>query len=241
MNDIPPSPRLADGGLERPPATTNGTGNAFGQLLRSMEQTMWAHAASGPSSPGKPASSQPAYDAVRPRPAAGMAASAPVAPPLEPIATRTSPTLHAALVATPAEAKVEAARPDGRRELPAAPAPATALQAVPYASTSAGSRSNPAGAPVAASADDESRASASADVDARPASPPAPLRITLMPGETGAVSVALRIGPAGPDDLDTLDSQVRATLLQGGFRTSKLVINGVDRTVTASGDTPHGD
>ncbi|WP_175013217.1 hypothetical protein [Burkholderia lata] len=84
-------------------------------------------------------------------------------------------------------------------------------------------------------------AARSRPVPAAYASPPpaaAPFRVTLLPGD-GAPFVSLRVAQAGPDDLDTLDSHVRAALQQSGFRASKLVINGVDRN--APGETTHGD
>ncbi|MCA8067340.1 hypothetical protein [Burkholderia sp. AU38729] len=84
-------------------------------------------------------------------------------------------------------------------------------------------------------------AARSRPVPAAYASPPAsaaPFRVTVLPGD-GAPLVSLRVAQAAPEDLDTLDSHVRAALQLSGLRASKLVINGVDRN--APGETNHGD
>lgn len=244
MNDISPSLRPAAGGADPQPTATNGTGNAFGQLLRSMEQTLWRGAASASPASGQPAAPRTAAVAAAPhagRLAPTIAASA---PPFEP-ATAPLPSLPGAAAARPAAATGDAtATAAAYREVTAARpsfADGTPSPLLPQA--------RPGGTPAAATPEieppDEADATppAPSATETRPApaaSAPAPLRVTLMAGENAA-AVTVRVASAGPGDLDTLDSLIRTTLLQGGYSTSKLVINGVDRTVTASGDTPHGN
>ncbi|WP_070106381.1 hypothetical protein [Burkholderia plantarii] len=243
MNDIHPSLRPTGGGADPHPTSANGTGNAFGQLLRSMEQTMWRGAESASPAGGQPAAPRTAAVATAPHVGRLAPAIAASAPPFEPAAAPL-PSFSGATATRTAAATGDAPPTAAHREAAAArPSPAsdTPSPLLPQA--------RPGGTPAAPAAaidpPDEADATppAAASTDTRPAPAPpapAPLRVTLMAGENVA-SVAVRVASAGPGDLDTLDSLIRTTLLQGGYATSKLVINGVDRTVTASGDTPHGN
>ncbi|WP_042624534.1 hypothetical protein [Burkholderia plantarii] len=245
MNDISPSLRPTGGGADPQPTSANGAGNAFGQLLRSMEQTMWRGAESASPAGGQPAAPRTAAVATAPHVGRLAPAIAASAPPFEPAAAPL-PSFSGATAARSTATTSDATAAAAHREAAAArPSPAsdTLSPLLPQA--------RPGGTPAAAAAAIEppdeadatppAPAAASTDTRPAPAAPaPAPLRVTLMAGENVA-SVAVRVASAGPGDLDTLDSLIRATLLQGGYATSKLVINGVDRTVTASGDTPHGN
>ncbi|WLE58875.1 hypothetical protein GIY62_17490 [Burkholderia plantarii] len=246
MNDISPSLRPAGGGADPQPTSANGTGNAFGQLLRSMEQTMWRGAESASPAGGQPAAPCTAAVATAPhvgRLAPALAASA---PPFEPAAaplpsfsgataTRTAAATGDATATAAAHHEAAAARPSPASDTPSPLLPQARPGGTPAAAAAA------IDPPDEADATPPAPAPASTDTRPAPAAPaPAPLRVTLMAGENVA-SVAVRVASAGPGDLDTLDSLIRTTLLQGGYATSKLVINGVDRTVTASGDTPHGN
>ncbi|VWD47104.1 hypothetical protein BCO18430_07188 [Burkholderia contaminans] len=228
--------RLAEPPADRPHASGGGTDNAFGQLLRSMEQDMWRNAASGlpaggpaRSAPGKTASVETRADAPgiaeqRPSaaattPEAKAAATVSAAPrPMLPVTQASAPTAQA------------------QREYPAQTASAGVEQALPPLERSV--------QPATQATDPTERvadATRSRPVPAAYVSPPpaaAPFRVTVLPGD-GAPFVSLRVAQADPDDLDTLDSHVRAALQQSGFRASKLVINGIDRN--APGETTHGD
>jgi len=228
--------RPADLPADRSNASAGGTDNAFGQLLRSMEQDMWRNAASGlpaggpaRSAPGKTASvetratapgsaEQPPPTAAT-MPEAKAAATVSAAPrPMLPVTQAGAPTAQA------------------QREYPARMVSASLEPALPPPER--------AGQPATQATDPTERvadATRSRPVPAAYASPPpaaAPFRVTVLPGD-GAPFVSLRVAQAGPEDLDTLDSHVRTALQQSGFRASKLVINGIDRN--APGETTHGD
>ncbi|WP_246797490.1 hypothetical protein [Burkholderia perseverans] len=247
MNDIRPSLRPAAGGADPQPTATNGTGNAFGQLLRSMEQTMWRGAESASPAGGQPVRPRTAAVATAPHAGRLAPAIAASAPPFEPAAAPL-PSLRGAAAARTAAATGDAtATTAAHREAAAArPSPADG------APSPLPPQARPGGTPAAAAPViepfDETDATRPAppSTETRPApaaAAPAPLRVTLVAGETAAsvAAVTVRVASAGPGDFDTLDSLIRTTLLQGGHATSKLVINGVDRTVTASGDTLHGN
>ncbi|WP_322081148.1 hypothetical protein [Burkholderia sp. BCC1972] len=229
--------RPTDASADRPRILAGGTGNAFGQLLRSMEQDMWRNAVSVLPA-GSPARLTPGNTAaveshVR-APAIVEQYTASVASPLSSQAVATvAPNVH------PAVSLTQTSAPTAPPQREDAARPASACQAP-------GLRPLPErfGQPDAKASGLTERITVSAtsrDLQAGNVSPPSaasPFRVTVLPGN-GAPLVSLRIAQADPDDLDLLASHVRAALQQSGYPASKLVINGIDRN--APGETTHGD
>ncbi|WP_156440230.1 MULTISPECIES: hypothetical protein [unclassified Burkholderia] len=229
--------RAADASADRPRISASGTGNAFGQLLRSMEQDMWRNAVSALPA-DSPARSTPCNPATVESPVSAPAITeqytASIASPLSSQAVTTVvPDVGPAVSLTQTSApttlpqREDAARPASAYQAPG-PRPLPERFGQPDAKAP-GSTEHIAGV---ASGRDLPVANVS--------SPPAasPFRVTVLPGN-GAPLVSLRIAQADPDDLDLLDSHVRTALQQSGYPTSKLVINGIDRN--APGETTHGD
>ncbi|GAU06893.1 hypothetical protein [Burkholderia stabilis] len=229
--------RPADVSADRSRASTGGTDNAFDQLLRSMEQDMWSNAASAlpAGRPAQPAPGKPASAVSRAGASCGVeqgAAPATTTPQAKAVGT-TAVTDHlAGSVAQMSVPTVQGQRENAARSANAYQAPCPIPQP--------GRPGQPA-ANATGSTERLANAARSRNVPAAYVSPPptnAPFRVTILPGD-GAPFVSLRVAQADAEDLETLDSHVRAALQQSGFRTSKLVVNGIDRN--APGETPHGD
>lgn len=229
--------RAADASTDRPRISTGGTGNAFGQLLRSMEQDMWRDAVSALPA-GSPARSTPGNTAaVEPRAGAPVIAeqyTASIPSPLSSQAVTTvAPDVGPALTLTQTSAPTARPQREGAARLASAyqapgPRPLPERFGQPAAKATASTEHIAAVAP--------GRDLPATNVSSPPAA--SPFRVTVLPGD-GAPLVSLRIAQADSDDLDLLDSHVRAALQQSGYPASKLVINGVDRN--APGETTHGD
>ncbi|WP_159069111.1 hypothetical protein [Burkholderia metallica] len=229
--------RPADVSADRSRVSTGGTDNAFDQLLRSMEQDMWRSAASA----------LPAGRSAQPAPGKAVAVESRAGTPrgVEQSVTSTAVERQAQAAETAAAGDRVAATvtqtgaPTVQEQREYAARPANVYQApcpIP--------QPRRPGQPAAITTDStETAANAGRrrNVAAAYVSPPpttAPFRVTVLPGD-GAPFVSLRVAPADAEDLETLDSHVRAALQQSGFRASKLVVNGIDRN--APGETPHGD
>ncbi|HDR9082430.1 TPA: hypothetical protein QDA98_005075 [Burkholderia vietnamiensis] len=229
--------RAADASADRPRASTGGTGNAFGQLLRSMEQDMWRNAVSAlpAGSPAKSTSGNtPGVESRVGVPYIAGQYTASIASPLSSQTLATVvPDVRPAVSLT--QTSAPAARP--QREdaaLPAGGYQALGLRPLPE-------RFGPADAKAAGSTERITVAAPSRNLPASNVSPPSaasPFSVTVLPGN-GMPLVSLRIAQADPDELDLLDSHVRAALQQSGHPASRLVINGIDRN--APGETTHGD
>ncbi|MBR8210778.1 hypothetical protein KDW61_19110 [Burkholderia cenocepacia] len=227
--------RPADTSAEPPRLSVGGTGNAFGQLLRSMEQDMWRNAVSA-GSPARPTpANTPIVESRMVAPQiAGQQYIASIASPLSSQAVATvAPAVRPTVTLTQTSAPTaQPQRGDSARSASAyqapGPRPMPARFGQPDAKAPGSTEHIPAVAP--------SRDLPAANVSQAPAT--SPFRVTVLPGN-GAPLVSLRIAQADRDDLDLLDSHVRAALQQSGYPASKLLINGIDRN--APGETTHGD
>lgn len=228
--------RPADKSTDRPRVSTGGTGNAFGQLLRSMERDMWHNAESAlatrsPAWPtpdnmaivssraGAPGIAEPNTVSAAPPPSSPVAAVATC-----PRVVASSTQAGAPVVLAPRE---YAARPASAYP---APCPPPLLE-----------RFGQPGAKATDSTERVADAARGRDAPGANVAPPptaVPFRVTVLPGN-GVPFVSLRVGQADPEDLETLDSHLRTALQQSGYPVSKLVINGIDRN--ALGETSHGD
>jgi hypothetical protein len=229
--------RPADVSADRSRVSTGGTDNAFDQLLRSMEQDMWRNAASA----------LPAGRSAQPAPGKAVAVESRAGAPcgVEQSAASTAAERQAQAAETAAAGDRVAVTVtqtgvptvQGQREYAARPANVyQAACPIPQPR-----RPGQPAAIATGSTETAADAARSRNVPAAYVSPPpttAPFRVTVLPGD-GAPFVSLRVAQADAEDLETLDSHVRAALQQSGFRASKLVINGIDRN--APGETPHGD
>lgn len=229
--------RPADSPADRPHASAGGTDNAFGQLLRSMEQDMWRNAASGLPAGG------PARSALGKTASVEARADAPGIAEQRPATTTAMPPTKAveAAAAGPRPEVLDAQSGTPTRQAPRE-YPARMTSACPNPGpipplVRSGQPATQANGPTERVAD-AARSRPVPVAYALPSPAASPFRVTVLPGD-GAPFVSLRVTRAGPKDLDTLDSHVRAALQQSGFRASKLVINGVDRN--APGETTHGD
>ncbi|WP_155630702.1 hypothetical protein [Burkholderia territorii] len=228
--------RAADASVDRPRISAGGTSNAFGQLLRSMEQDMWRNAVSGlqidsPSSaPGNATTVESCVGAhaiaeqyiaatASPLPSHTVAAVAPDIRPAITLMQTSAPTAQ--------PQREDAARPSSAYQQPG---PRPLLERFGQRDTTA------PGSTEHIAAVGPSRDRATVNISSPPAA--SPFRVTVLPGN-GAPLVSLRIAQADPDDLDLLDFHVRAALQQSGYPASKLVINGIVRN--APGETTHGD
>ncbi|WP_124922092.1 hypothetical protein [Burkholderia stagnalis] len=229
--------RIVDAHPDQRRTGESGTDNAFGQLLRSMEHDMWANACRSSPDGHSPTPARIAPARTESRPGGLQSAAAlpdvatPVPPTTGPRADVPQPSMRVAPRVDIPDADAPRARSSMQRW--------TAYDASPQASCP-----DPRGGPAqtaAARAGDETLATGVA----LPAAyvprdtAVAPFRVTVLPGD--APAVAIRFTSVDPDDLETLDSHIRAALLKSGLRTSTLLINGIDCTVTATGENTHGD
>ncbi|MCA8233111.1 hypothetical protein [Burkholderia cenocepacia] len=226
--------RPADTSAEPRRLSVGGTGNAFGQLLRSMEQDMWRNAVSA----GSPARPTPANTPiVESRMVAPQIAGQYIASIASPLSSQAVATVAPAV--RPAATLTQTSAPTAQPQREHSARSASVYQAP-------GPRPMPAhfGQPDAKAPGSTERITVMAPSRNLPAAnvpPPSAtslFRVTVLPGN-GAPLVSLRIAQAARDDLDLLDSHVRAALQQSGYPASKLVINGIDRN--APGETTHGD
>ncbi|HDR9258767.1 TPA: hypothetical protein QDB21_004765 [Burkholderia vietnamiensis] len=229
--------RAADASADRPRASTGGTGNAFGQLLRSMEQDMWRNAVSALPA-GSPATSTPGNTAtVESRVGAPDSAEQYTTSITSPLSSQAQATVVPDVRPAVLLAQTSAPAPRPQRE-------DVARHAGGYQALGLGplpERFGPADAKAPGSTERITVTAPSCNLPASNVSPPSaasPFSVTVLPGN-GMPLVSLRIAQADPDDLDLLDSHVRAALLQSGYPASRLVINGIDRN--APGETTHGD
>ncbi|WP_155644065.1 hypothetical protein [Burkholderia cepacia] len=229
--------RAADASADRPRTSAGGTGNAFGQLLRSMEQDMWRNAVSALPA-GSPATSTPGNTAtVESRGGTPDIAEQYTTSITSPLSSQALATIAADV--RPTVSLTQTSAPTAQPQRGDTALPASAYEAP-------GPRPLPTrfGQPDAKAPGSTERITVTAPSRNLPAanvSPPSAaslFSVTVLPGN-GMPLVSLRIAQADPDDLNLLDSHVRAALQQSGYPASRLVINGIDRN--APGETTHGD
>ncbi|WP_124715279.1 hypothetical protein [Burkholderia stagnalis] len=218
-------------------AGESGTDNAFGQLLRSMEHDMWANACR--SSPDGPSPAPARIAPARTESRQGGLQSATALPDAPPLVLPTTglradvpqPSVHVAPRIDMPDADAPRARSSTQRW--------TAYCASPQAPCP-DPRGGPARTAAARTGDETFATGVALPAAYVPRdSAVAPFRVTVLSGD--APAVAIRFASVDPDDLETLDSHIRAALLKSGLRTSTLLINGIDCTVTATGENTHGD
>ncbi|WP_256252007.1 hypothetical protein [Burkholderia ubonensis] len=229
--------RVVDVHPDQRRAGESGTDNAFGQLLRSMEHDMWANASRSSLDDRSPAPARIAPTRTESRLGCLQSAAplpdapTPASPSTGPRAYVPQPSVHVAPRIDMPDADAPRARSSAQRW--------TAYGASPQAPCP-----DPRGGPARTAAARTGDETIATGVDLPVAyvaqdSSVAPFRVTVLPGD--APAVAIRFASVDPDDLETLDSHIRAALSKSGHRTSTLLINGIDCTVTATGANTHGD
>ncbi|MGU7783216.1 hypothetical protein [Burkholderia sp. PU8-34] len=215
--------------------------NAFGQLLRSMEREMWngaSQAERDSREPGLPGS-RPHHSSVqRMRPINDDALPAPA----------NQPEFRACIDPSADSGRVRAAAETSHAPItglhsrvplgtsPASPATAIAMQPCERRSHQA----PPPRLVFGESGAEPSACLADRSASYRQPTADAPFRLTVSDGESG-IAIALRTRLASHEDLDALDLHARQALRRYGIRSATLLVNGVNRNLTISGEHSHGD
>lgn len=227
---------LGLGGNSLPISDTESS-NAFGQLLRSMEQALWDQPSPGLRA-GQPAPSQGQHTHL---PAAALLVEEAAAPslsdsvalktsavqsPSSPIQNRrTATTARTAMLDThsnkPAMASNAVPRPEIAVRDPGIVGGALSSHKRDTAGTQAAPPSKSLPTKQGSASD-------------------TPFRVTVANTPSG-LALVLRTHPSIEDDLESVEAQARFALQRYGLRAAKLLINGAPHLLTDSENTTHGN
>lgn len=220
-------------------ADTEST-RAFDQLLRSMEQEMWNGAAQSDrptrgTEPSVARSGASKPDRMAPADASATAPFEPALPETHQDTARNNGSTRSLSAATrsPLAGSHSRIRFDGS---PGTLAPSIDVLPVEPADQRIGTKT-----PVS---DESARESpplpANRSIPTRQSASETPFRLTVSGNDT-EVTIALRTRMTSSDDLESIEAHARQALRQYGLRSARLLVNGIDRNLTISGEHPHGD